>query len=325
MSINFTCPHCNKNMQVDDAYAGQTGPCAGCGQTITIPGPAKPLSSAPMGMAPPKPGLPPMPGPAGYGGPGFGDSGFAPPPKSSSSAGAIVAVMVVAAVALLFCSGILVALLLPAVQSARFAARRAQSMNNMKQLMLALHNYESNYGSFPPAFVADASGKPLYSWRVLVLPYLGDPVSMTVSQRFDLTKAWDSPENLALSQMMVPTLQSPNDQPGCCSYMALAGPNTLFSGASGTKLSAVADGTSNTIAFVEVAGRQQSWAEPKDVDLATLPTLVGTGPGQIPGKPSPDLNVAMADGSVRRLRIAPETEAQVRAMSTINGGEPVAP
>ena len=47
--------------------------------------------------------------------------------------------------------------------------------NNLKQIGLALLEYHQKYGSFPPAFVADANGKPLYSWRVLILPELGRP------------------------------------------------------------------------------------------------------------------------------------------------------
>jgi prepilin-type N-terminal cleavage/methylation domain-containing protein/prepilin-type processing-associated H-X9-DG protein len=77
--------------------------------------------------------------------------------------------------------GILIALLLPALQSAREAARRMQCSNNMRQLALALHNYHSAHGVFPPeAFVASTSCAPPEStwrgapWTVVILPYLED-------------------------------------------------------------------------------------------------------------------------------------------------------
>lgn len=64
--------------------------------------------------------------------------------------------------------GVLVALLLPAVQAARESARRMKCSNNLKQIGLALHMYHDNVGSFPPgAFVTNN-----LSWNVLILPYL---------------------------------------------------------------------------------------------------------------------------------------------------------
>jgi prepilin-type N-terminal cleavage/methylation domain-containing protein/prepilin-type processing-associated H-X9-DG protein len=73
--------------------------------------------------------------------------------------------------------GLLIALLLPAVQAAREAARRAQCVNNLKQLGVALHTYESTYHTFPPGYVSnfDASGNdtgPGWGWAVLLLPQI---------------------------------------------------------------------------------------------------------------------------------------------------------
>ena len=68
--------------------------------------------------------------------------------------------------------GILVALLLPAVQAARDAARRAQSSNNLKQIVLAMHNYHDVYKKFPPRANFGDDGKPLLSWRVHILPFV---------------------------------------------------------------------------------------------------------------------------------------------------------
>src|SRR5262249_34964754 len=65
------------------------------------------------------------------------------------------------------------ALLVPAIYAVRESASQAQSSNNIKQIGLALHNYHDVYGTFPPAVVRDADGNPLYSGRVLLLPFLG--------------------------------------------------------------------------------------------------------------------------------------------------------
>ena len=73
--------------------------------------------------------------------------------------------------------GILIGMLLPAVQQVREAARRTQCANNIRQIALANHNYESAHGHFPPGFVLETntSGDPienLWSWSAQILPQL---------------------------------------------------------------------------------------------------------------------------------------------------------
>src|SRR5205085_3518110 len=102
-----------------------------------------------------------------------GSGAYAEPPAKSGGGMALVVFGVVGAlVVLLACGGILLALLLPAVQAAREAARRMQSANHLKTLALAMQNYHDQYGALPPAVVRDKGGTPLYSGRVLLLPYL---------------------------------------------------------------------------------------------------------------------------------------------------------
>ena len=85
---------------------------------------------------------------------------------------------------------VLIALMLPAMRSAREPARRTQCRYNLKQIGLALHEYEQAFGVLPPAYTVDAEGKRLQSWRVLILPYLDQAA---LYKLIDLTKPWDDP------------------------------------------------------------------------------------------------------------------------------------
>ncbi|WDI43336.1 DUF1559 domain-containing protein [Bremerella sp. P1] len=67
--------------------------------------------------------------------------------------------------------GVLIALLLPAVQQAREAARRSQCSNNLKQIGLALHNYHDTFGSFPSAWIQVGSSR-YHGWGALILPFM---------------------------------------------------------------------------------------------------------------------------------------------------------
>ncbi len=83
--------------------------------------------------------------------------------------------------------GILVALLLPAVQAAREAARRNQTLIQMKMLMLSWHNYHDVKDEFPAQAICDADGKPLLSWRVAILPYMEE---QALYEQFHLDESW---------------------------------------------------------------------------------------------------------------------------------------
>jgi len=99
--------------------------------------------------------------------------------------------------------GILIALLLPAVQAAREAARRLQCSNNMKQMGVALHVYHDTYQSFPPGDSSDSS----FSWSGRILPFLeqGD-----VYTQIDYSKAFNDPVNYRVIEYFTPTYQCPS-------------------------------------------------------------------------------------------------------------------
>lgn len=137
--------------------------------------------------------------------------------------------------------GILVALLLPAVQAAREAARRNQSLNNVKQIVLALLNYESTYGHFPPQAICAADGTPLLSWRVAILPFLEE---QALYERFKLDEPWDSPHNKALLAEMPDVYHDPSSArssaEGNTDYLGVSGPAAIF------------DGSPNGVALVNI-------------------------------------------------------------------------
>lgn len=293
MSIQFTCPHCGLQTDVADEYAGQSGPCARCGKTITVP---------PVGMGPPVMG----------------------PPQRSSGPTVLIIVLVAALGVAVVCGGILVALLLPAVQAAREAARRSQCSNNLKQIALAMHNYHDVYGCFPPAYVADETGKPLHSWRVLLLPFLEQ---QALYEAYNFDEPWDSPANQQIASTVVPVYNCPSTtMPGPqTSYVMLVGPNTISDGASCTSIADITDGSSNTAMVIEATGSGIGWAEPRDLDATKITFQVNEPLGGEVESPHPGgVQCALCDGSVRFLSEMMEPE-QLRALSTIDGGENVDP
>ena len=118
--------------------------------------------------------------------------------------------------------GLLIALLLPAVQAAREAARRAQCVNNLKQLGLALHNYEGTHLTFPPGYVSnfDATGNdtgPGWGWAAMLLPQF-EQTPLFSSINFNL--AIEQPSNLTSRLPTVGVFACPSD-PHPPSYWAI--------------------------------------------------------------------------------------------------------
>jgi prepilin-type N-terminal cleavage/methylation domain-containing protein len=100
---------------------------------------------------------------------------------------------------------ILIALLLPAVQQAREAARRTQCKNNLKQLALALHNYESTHSTFPMSRITISNS--VNAWSVMILPFIEQSA---LYARWDFNNSWNNGTNLALSSTVLPAWQCPS-------------------------------------------------------------------------------------------------------------------
>jgi prepilin-type processing-associated H-X9-DG protein len=291
---------------VADQYAGQTGPCAACGQTITVPAGSEPFSG---GTLPP----------AKY-------ADTAPKAAGSGAGASTLLVILGVGVAVLFvCGGVLVALLLPAVQSAREAARRVQCSNNLKQIALAFHNYHDVYKTLPPAYIPDEDGQPMHSWRVLILPFLEH---QQIYEQYKFDEPWDSPHNRAVTSVPIPVYSCPSDPAGAAvptptNYMVITGPETVFDGGEGCQFRDITDGTSNTVLVVEVAGAGVNWAQPVDLDASKLTSPLGARNPNSTGSYHPGgINVAMCDGAVRFLSDSLNA-AVFRALITKDGGEAI--
>ena len=85
--------------------------------------------------------------------------------------------------------------LMPAVATSHVAGNRAACGDNLKHIAMALHKYRQANGCFPPAYIADKNGKPMHSWRVLILPYLDQDA---LYKAYDFTEPWDGPTNKKL-------------------------------------------------------------------------------------------------------------------------------
>jgi prepilin-type N-terminal cleavage/methylation domain-containing protein/prepilin-type processing-associated H-X9-DG protein len=114
--------------------------------------------------------------------------------------------------------GVLVALLLPAVQAAREAANRSSCNNNLKQIGIALHNYHDTYKVLPAGYIyMSGGGQPEWGWAVAILPFMEEaPLydalgAQTLRLNQVYTGASTTPANVALLQTRIDTYRCPSD------------------------------------------------------------------------------------------------------------------
>jgi hypothetical protein len=207
------------------------------------------------------------------------------------------------------------------------STRRAIAINNLKQIGLALYNYQRAEGRLPPAASRDRDGRPLLSWRVLILPYLEEE---NLYRQFRLDEPWDSPHNLPLSARIPPcyaplyrAASRPDAPAGLTFYQAFLGPGTAFEDPRG-ELPAP-DGAAPTILVVE-AGEGVPWTKPADLIYdpgAPLPTLGGAQVWRRAferrPRPADGFFALLSDGTARDYRL-PIDEPALRALIVRDGG-----
>ena len=206
---------------------------------------------------------------------------------------------------------------------------RGGCRNNLRLIAEALNAYADDYGSYPTPVVTDASGKPLYSWRVLILPYLGYDA---LHDAFRLDEPWDSESNTDLGYQRPSEYGSPAagdtwEEPN---YMLITGPGTLFPASGPFAPSKIIDDPSQTLLVVEVARpanpmgvSELIWSQPGDLDIAQMTFMIGTKDGvEIGGNHDGGATAATCDGRDHFLSKS-LSPAEVRALATPSGGEPL--
>ena len=129
----------------------------------------------------------------------------------------------------LFLHTSMIALVVGMVESTSYPSRFASCANHLRMIKVALDDYQNKNGSFPPAYIADSSGKPMVSWRTLLLPFLDENA---LYAQYNQKEAWDGPNNrkLPAPRGLFTWAYEPESQP-MTSCLAMVGTNTAWRGA----------------------------------------------------------------------------------------------
>jgi hypothetical protein len=209
-----------------------------------------------------------------------------------------------------------------AVGDAREAGRRAQCLGNLCHLQLALLNYHEAYGELPPGYVADATGRPMHSWRVLILPFLEQTA---LYNQYDFREPWNGPNNITLLNRMPLIFSCPSrfsSPTNLTSFVAITGPGTMFPGAASVRFADVTDGPARTLMMVEVNNQNIPWTAPVDLDVRTMSLKVNDP--SVPGISSTHPHGAHICLGESRHFLREEVSADaLRALITIAGRDGV--
>lgn len=207
----------------------------------------------------------------------------------------------------------------------RTRSPRRVCADHLRSIGMSLLHYASAHdGKLPPAYISDTGGKPMHSWRALILNSLDRP---DLARTYKLDELWNGPNNQQLwedGNSLATYFHCPVDPVASqanayCSYLVVTGPGTLFPGDKQANLSDIKDGPENTILAVEVVNSGIRWFEPRDLSLAEAVTGLNQGTFSNHGS---GVNVVFADGHVQMLSRNIDRDT-LKALFTIDGGEAV--
>lgn len=298
MPFLFTCPECHTKTQVEDRYSGLAGQCVTCGTNIQIPtfaASASPIADSP---APPR---------AGGRWVGW-------------AAASLVTLLIVGS--LLFAAIRFGGRTMSTLANSR---EQTASIRNLEKVAAALNSYAADQGTYPPPFTVDSQNRKLHSWRVLLLPYLGEE---DLYNEFDLNLAWDHPVNQTIATYQMPSVyQHPSGMTAGrfnqCAYYYVVGNETLFPSRGPLGPDDILDDPAQTILVTEGSPKMNtmSWIEPVELDFSQMQGRIGNAMGSEAGGWI-DGGVAFVTADGRGHFLADTTEpATFRALITPRGGE----
>ena len=231
--------------------------------------------------------------------------------------------------------GLLISLLFPDTPRARECGRQERCAKNIETIMAALKEYHDDHGAFPPAYVCDAEGEPMHSWRVLILPYLGQE---ELYRQYDFTQPWNGPENMKLAAQRPEEYscrsatwgETQEEVPYTTNYVAVVGPDTAWPGTTSLALQDIRDRDDSTIMVAEIARESGiRWMEPRDLssDVACYGWTQRPGPSLCLAhlhlkSDQRGAHAGFVDGTTRYLR-EDLPASTIKALLTVNGGESV--
>lgn len=227
-----------------------------------------------------------------------------------------VSSVIVSVLAVVGVGGIVIALLSPAMRVSRPAGLRTACMNNLKQIALGLQLYAEKHHALPPAYTTDAHGKPLHSWRTLILPFIEEG---ELYKSIDLTKPWDDPANAEAFKKVVPVYQCPGSgyEDNRTIYLAIVAPESCIQATESRRLADITDQQLQTLMLIEADLDQAvPWMSPVDASEADVIGLSQKTKLVHPG----GVNAAFVDGHVQFINCNLPAD-QLRALISIAGND----
>jgi prepilin-type N-terminal cleavage/methylation domain-containing protein len=207
----------------------------------------------------------------------------------------------------------------PLGTSRRPAAHSTHSVNNLKQIGLALHGFHDFDLRFPAGATFDAHGRAMHGWQTMILPYVEQgPLFANIN----LQQPWNGPDNVALMKTQIHVFQHPavaQTEDNAYALSHYAG-NVHVLGVKGMTQKDITDGTSNTLLSGEVAQQFKPWGMPMN---CRDPGVGLNRPDGFANPQSKPVAFLFADGTVRRLR-ADISPTVLKALATPRGGEKIA-